>query len=712
MSNGDLWRFDPAAATHTPLTSGELLGPMALSPDGGALAYWRLLATSDATVTAELWTIDLVTAATQRLALAGGTVGRPAWSADGSHLAWVAEGTLWAAAPGGVLARLSTVALAGIAAPDVIWNAAGDAVIAPAEFGGQYGLWALPLDGTAARQVLPLDPGDEPRMARDTAGLLDVAAGGALWQVDPDGAATARVIDASGFPAGVAIADMAASPDGAFLAIATADGFGLLDFAARTYIALDIPAGPGLRVHWADTGTLLCWQAATPAPAEALYLIVISPEDGLPLPAARLSPAPVAAQEAPTPAPGAAILAADRAYDWYRYQGAADSGAMASNNCGPTCVAMSIQFAHDNQWVAISDIRNYIGGSTWTYPSMLESALDHWAVGNQRLNNMQDIHDAVASRGSIVLVHVWMSYFSTGSDYLVSGSDPAQHYGRFYEYTSSHWILIKGFSTDGQWAIVHDPNVWPSRTNNWYAGGIPKGKDRYYRYSELAASIAAYDYQAIEVFDPTLPTATPTASPSPTATATPSVTPTPSATATPTVTPTPTPRPTPHEWTNLLSNGGFEADGTWRYPVTDARGRRVDTESHTGDWSALLGLVPGQADAYAYSTTYQQITVPADAGPLYLSFWYLPGTEEATTTTASALSWEGYRPLAPLPARGDASVLAADLWSSYDWQRVMILGRQLCSGPHHSQHPRFRHPMAPRHRPPGRLCRAYHRGVL
>jgi hypothetical protein len=27
---------------------------------------------------------------------------------------------------------------------------------------------------------------------------------------------------------------------------------------------------------------------------------------------------------------------------------------------------MSIQFAHNNEWVAISDIRNYIGGSTWT----------------------------------------------------------------------------------------------------------------------------------------------------------------------------------------------------------------------------------------------------------------------------------------------------------------------------------------------------------
>ncbi len=40
--------------------------------------------------------------------------------------------------------------------------------------------------------------------------------------------------------------------------------------------------------------------------------------------------------------------------------------------------------------------------------------------------------------------------------------------------------------------------------------------------------------------------------------------------------------PTPHERTDLLPNGGFEADGTWHFPVTDARGRRVDTVAHSG----------------------------------------------------------------------------------------------------------------------------------
>jgi len=45
-------------------------------------------------------------------------------------------------------------------------------------------------------------------------------------------------------------------------------------------------------------------------------------------------------------------------YEWYRYQGASDSDDK-KHNCGPTCVAMAIQFTRDN-FVPIKDIRSYI----------------------------------------------------------------------------------------------------------------------------------------------------------------------------------------------------------------------------------------------------------------------------------------------------------------------------------------------------------------
>ncbi len=242
---------------------------------------------------------------------------------------------------------------------------------------------------------------------------------------------------------------------------------------------------------------------------------------------------------------------------WYRYQGESNSGPYANNNCGPTCVAMAIQFTQDGRRVPIRDIRSHIGGTSWTYPSHLQSALRHWDVPHARLYHMQDIHDAVAVRGSIVIVHVWMHWFAPGGDYLVPYSDPAQHRGRYYAYTQSHWIVFHGLTQDGEWAICHDPNAWERDGRYWYAGNRPKGENRHYRYSELAASAADYDFQAIEVFAPETPTATPSPSPSATPrmrvdlplvlkpkppTPTPSITPT--VTAQPTLPPSTIPAPT------------------------------------------------------------------------------------------------------------------------------------------------------------------------
>jgi len=248
---------------------------------------------------------------------------------------------------------------------------------------------------------------------------------------------------------------------------------------------------------------------------------------------------------------------------WYRYQGEPNSGPYAHSNCGPTCVAMAVEFAQDGRWVAIRDIRSYIGGTSWTYPSQLQSALEKWGVPHARLNSMPAIHDAVAVRRSIVILHLWMNWFTPGSDYLVAYSDPALHHGRYYAYSQSHWVVFHGLTGDGVWAICHDPNVWEGDGRYWYAGNRPKGENRYYRYSELAASAADYGYQAIEVFAPAPPSATPTLTlAAPTLTSTPIVQPTsmvskrvdlplvhkpapPTPTTTPTETPTPPPSMTP-----------------------------------------------------------------------------------------------------------------------------------------------------------------------
>jgi len=207
-------------------------------------------------------------------------------------------------------------------------------------------------------------------------------------------------------------------------------------------------------------------------------LAIISPETG----AMRwLVPPAVSTQAEPVCDDCAGRTAAVRSYDWYRYQGAADSGPVAHSNCGPTSVAMAIQFAK-NETVPISKVRDFIGGSSWTMLSDLSRALKHYDVAHQRLDSMASIDAAIRDRGSIVLVHLWMNWITPGPDLQASLSDPAAHTGRYYLYDQSHWVVLKGYSDDGTSFVVYDPNVWDGNGVYWYNNAQAKGKDRLYPY--------------------------------------------------------------------------------------------------------------------------------------------------------------------------------------------------------------------------------------
>ena len=108
---------------------------------------------------------------------------------------------------------------------------------------------------------------------------------------------------------------------------------------------------------------------------------------------------------------------------------------------------------------------------------------------------------------------------------------------------------------------------------------------------------------------------TATASPSPTFTATPTVT------ATATQTPTATPEIGCSE---LVVNGGFEEGMA---PWTPNRASIVlapDQEGH----ALLVGITDPSQDAFAYSSAYQDVTIPADVITALLSFRYYPLSQD------------------------------------------------------------------------------------
>ena len=148
-------------------------------------------------------------------------------------------------------------------------------------------------------------------------------------------------------------------------------------------------------------------------------------------------------------------------------------------------------------------------------------------------------------------------------------------------------------------------------------------------------------------------TATPSHTPTATASRTPTATATPTATVTPTFTATVLATATPSRCSELVSNGGFEANATWFFTLTGSTAGYSTAQPHTGTRSARLGLLPaavasgelsglGQPGRVepernlldelvpmgaSYSSGYQTIRIPSTANRVTLTLWYYPGSD-------------------------------------------------------------------------------------
>jgi uncharacterized repeat protein (TIGR01451 family) len=85
---------------------------------------------------------------------------------------------------------------------------------------------------------------------------------------------------------------------------------------------------------------------------------------------------------------------------------------------------------------------------------------------------------------------------------------------------------------------------------------------------------------------------------------------------------TPPPADDPHAL-QLLSNRSFEADSGWTFMGRWPAGYAT-AEARTGARSLRLGLEPGTANIYAYSSAEQPASRPAYPGRSRISFWYRP----------------------------------------------------------------------------------------
>jgi hypothetical protein len=110
----------------------------------------------------------------------------------------------------------------------------------------------------------------------------------------------------------------------------------------------------------------------------------------------------------------------------------------------------------------------------------------------------------------------------------------------------------------------------------------------------------------------------------------------------------------------LVLNGGFEGDGDWLLAVTSWPGRLVDTAAHSGQRSALVGLLAEEANVPSHSIVQQSFTLPADSVSSRLALWLQPA--------GNASGDDRHYVLLQTPGGEIASILLFTILEGEGWQ--------------------------------------------
>lgn len=175
----------------------------------------------------------------------------------------------------------------------------------------------------------------------------------------------------------------------------------------------------------------------------------------------------------------------DRAdVNWYRTQ--YNTG--APSNCGPSVVSMGVGWAK-GEYVAVSAVREQIGwrGNGGTSFSELISAMREHGV-DARLTPTSSAEDVfrIVDQGNIAVV-----LYHSGAVSWTAGAPEENLVGRYYNDSVGHYVVVKGYTTDGKYFIVYDPipSDWVSNSKRYSDGISMMGRNRYYPVDEVYGSI-------------------------------------------------------------------------------------------------------------------------------------------------------------------------------------------------------------------------------
>ena len=118
--------------------------------------------------------------------------------------------------------------------------------------------------------------------------------------------------------------------------------------------------------------------------------------------------------------------------------------------------------------------------------AQLSEVLDAYDVPNaiRRISSPRDIVDMLDANHLVGVV-----YDMAGISFAEDAENSV--FGQYYEDSGGHYLMIKGYSLDGNFFIVYDPipSDWARNSSRYADGTSMFGRNRYYDADELFAAM-------------------------------------------------------------------------------------------------------------------------------------------------------------------------------------------------------------------------------
>jgi hypothetical protein len=189
-----------------------------------------------------------------------------------------------------------------------------------------------------------------------------------------------------------------------------------------------------------------------------------------------------------SPIPTVHVDLAINDFNWYRTQ--FNTG--TPSNCGPASASMGISWG-TGKYFPVSSVRQSIGwqgnGSTSFEELLAVIKSQSVSASLQPLKTMQDIRNVIDS-GSIAII-----LFLTDGVKTARRDPESDLFGKYYNDSVGHYVVVKGYSMNGEYLVIHDPipSDWSSNSFRYADEISMMGRNRYFNTNEVLRSLRRHD---------------------------------------------------------------------------------------------------------------------------------------------------------------------------------------------------------------------------